>query len=157
MTFYAPSRKKSFTGRERQKKGGPSKAQSAHCTGANDPLQSFGDVAPSGRCLILAPPILLFPVGVEKAAECPILPAPINVGQVVEIRFLLQLQEVPQVFFAQLVSLDCGTYLATGLAGMTTVGIPAALCERFDIGKGLTDAFLGAEHSELAHAGHVDQ
>ena len=61
------------------------------------------------------------------------------------------------MFFAQLVSLDCGTYLASRLAGMTTVGIPAASCKCVDIGKGLTDAFLGAEHSQLAHAGHVDQ
>ena len=133
------------------------RSESSRCTVKNDPLQSFGDVGPPGPCLVLAAPILSFLVGVEKPAECPIRLAPINVGQVVEFRFLLQLQEVPQMFFAQLVSLDCGTYLATGLAGMTTVGIPAALCECVDIGKCLTDAFLGAEHSQLAHAGHVDQ
>jgi hypothetical protein len=36
----------------------------------------------------------------ETSTECPILLAPINVGQVVEVGFLLQLQEVPQMFFA---------------------------------------------------------
>jgi len=62
--------------------------ESGPCMRKIDPLQSFGDVDPSGPCLIPVPPILPILVGVEKPAECPILLAPINVGQVVEIRFL---------------------------------------------------------------------
>ena len=109
---------------------------------------SRGRLPECGSGLIRTPPILPLLVSVEKPAECPILPAPIDVGQVVEIRFLLQLLEVPQVFLAQLVSFDCGTHLATGLAGVTTVGIPAALCECVDVGKGLTDALSGAENPQ---------
>jgi hypothetical protein len=69
--------------------GGAESGLALGLTAAIDPLRSFGNVGPSGPCLILAAPILPFLVGMEKPAECPILLAPINVGQFVEIRFLL--------------------------------------------------------------------
>lgn len=107
--------------------------------------------------LVLVRPVLLFLVGVDKPAKCPVLLAPIDVRQVVEFGFLAQLQVVLQMLFAQFAPLDRRTNRTTRFAAMTAVGIPAVPCKCADVGKGLIDSLTSAKHPQFAHARHVYQ
>ena len=81
----------------------------------------------AGESAVLAVvlPVLVFHDGMHEAAERLVFLAPLDVRQIVELRFLHEFQIALQVLFTQFVCCDCRTNGATRLAGVAAIDLPS--------------------------------